>query len=63
LATQLNVALNNLDAAVTVGNCVAVRDALQVALAGTSGSADPTDVVSLAVLGLVIERAQALLGL
>lgn len=63
LAQGLTAALNELDGAVTVGNCIAVNDALEAALAGTSGSTNPSDVVSLAVLGLVLERARALLGL
>jgi hypothetical protein len=63
LATQLTMALNDMDAAVTVGHCLAVQDALESALANIGGSTSPDDVVSLAVLGLVIERAQSLLGL
>ncbi len=63
LSSQLTNALDELNGAVTVGNCLAVRDALQAALAGTSESTEPDDVVSLAVLGLALERAQDLLGL
>jgi len=63
LATQLQSALNDLGEAVTVGNCMAVRDALEAALARTSASNDPDAVISLAVLGLALERAHDLLGL
>ena len=63
LAQQLTAAFNDLDGALTAGNCMAMRDALQDALAGTSGSSNPSDVITLAVLGLVLERAQDLLNL
>ncbi len=63
LASQLTSALNDLDAAVTVGNCVAVKDALEAAIANISSSTSASDVISLAVLGLALERAQDLLGL
>jgi hypothetical protein len=63
MAQQLTDALTDLDEAITVGNCIAVRDALEAALSDTSGSPSPSEVVTLAVLGLVLERAQDLLGL
>ena len=63
LAVQLTAALNDLEEAVTVGNCMAVHDALETALNNTSGACDPSDVVTLAVLGLVLERANDLLGM
>lgn len=63
LSTQLQAALNDFDAAVTVGHGLLIRDALESALTSISGSTSPDDVISLAVLGLVIERAHSLLGL
>lgn len=63
LAAQLTSALVDLDGAVTVGNCMAVRDAIASAISSTSAATDPSDVISLAVLGLVLERAHDLLGL
>jgi uncharacterized protein YjdB len=63
LSRQLSDALSSFDDAVTIGNCLAIRDALQAALSGTSASPNPSDVVTLAVIGLVLERAQGLLGM
>jgi hypothetical protein len=63
LTLELTAAFSDLDDAITIGNCLAVRDALQAALTGTGGSADPSDVITLTVIGLVLEQANILLGL